>query len=138
MFGRFALRRGYIPQRGVTTLVVVENLDGLDERRTGLSTGREVGALDEFLLHGRGKPFHGSDIPAIGPPAYAARNAVLGRQTLAVFTDVLAAAILCASSRSSGNRRRTVTSKASITKAQRKVSVAPKLLPNSVPEIEIG
>src|SRR5690242_4695877 len=50
VFGLFVLRRGDVPQRGVTTLDVVEDLDVLEDRGPGLRSRGEVRAVDQFLL----------------------------------------------------------------------------------------
>ena len=50
VFGPFVLRWGNVPQRRVTTLVVVEHLDVLDERCPRLGPRGEVGVVDQLFL----------------------------------------------------------------------------------------
>src|SRR6202046_294542 len=93
VFGLFVLRWGNVPQRRVTTLVVVEDLDVFDERRPRLGTRGEVGVVDQLLLQRGEEAFHRRVVPAVGLAAHAARDAVLGQEELVVLAGVLAAPI---------------------------------------------
>lgn len=48
LFGLFILRRGDIPQRGLTALTIVEELDVLEDRLTHLPPCGEVRMVNEF------------------------------------------------------------------------------------------
>src|SRR5438270_12438649 len=87
----FVLRRGDVPQRRVPALAIVEDLDVLDDRRTGLRSGGEVGVMDQLLLQRGKKALHGGIIPAVAAAAHAARNAVPRQKALVMVAGVLAA-----------------------------------------------
>src|SRR5205807_7533574 len=89
----FVLCRGDIPQRRVAALVVVEDFDVLDDRRTGLRAGGEVSVLDQLFLQRSKEALHRGVIPAVGTATHAAGNAVPGQEALVMVAGVLAAPV---------------------------------------------
>src|SRR5436309_15732746 len=85
VFGLLVLRRGDVPQRGVTALAVVEDLDVLHDRRPRGGAGREVGAVDQLLLQRGEEALHRRVVPAVRPAAHAARDPVPGQEDLVVL-----------------------------------------------------
>src|SRR5437870_948881 len=81
-FGLFVLRWGNVPQRRVTTLVVVEDLNVLDERRPRLGPRGEVGVVDQLFLQRGEEALHRRVVPAVRRAAHAAHDAVLGEEQL--------------------------------------------------------
>ena len=61
----FVLRRGHVPQRGVPTPRVVEDLDVLHDRRPGLRSCGEVRPVDQLLLQGGEEALQGGVVPAL-------------------------------------------------------------------------
>src|SRR5579872_3844527 len=80
----FVLRWGNVPQRGVPSVVVIEDLNVLDDRRAGLRPRGEVSVMDQLLLQRGKEAFHRGVIPAVGPAAHAARDPVPRQQALVV------------------------------------------------------
>src|SRR4051812_32105895 len=81
-FRPFVLRRGDVPQRRVSPLRVVKDLDVFDDRGPRLGPGGEVRAVDQFRLRRGEQALHGGVAPAARPPAHAARDAVPPRKAL--------------------------------------------------------
>src|SRR5215218_2216055 len=74
---------------GVPALAVVESFDVLEDRPPGRLSGREAGAVHEFVLEAAEEALHGRVVEAVPAPAHRAAQAVAGQDRLVGSARIL-------------------------------------------------
>ena len=87
------LRWRFVADAQVASLAIVEDLDGLEERGSGLAPGGEPGSVHEFGFERAEEALHRCVVQAISLTAHGSLDAVEPEELLIIATSALDAAV---------------------------------------------